>query len=159
MRSDEFLTELFTQPRPWNWVHVNPQLMSAVATWKTTEGTTRSLESSFIRAKKSPSVWMHAFEVDGSSKLTGTGDAFGVLATELAIMKSFIAQVTPDYLAFTASQAEPSRVRLYDSLIQKLSRDKYQDISADKNQWPMSNFSEYPDVKTYVLKRQKHESN
>lgn len=52
--------------------------------------------------------------------ITGTGDALRILATVMAILKTFIATAHPTRIDFSAS--EPSRQKLYRMFIRQVSR-------------------------------------
>ena len=55
----------------------------------------------------------------GKYGITGSGHAFAVFATVIAVMKEFIAKYRPDLMHFTATEA--SRAKLYDRFIKDVS--------------------------------------
>lgn len=57
-------------------------------------------------------------DVDLSSGITNTGKAFPVFATVIAIIKDYVRKYDPKVIEFTAK--EPSRVKLYRALVQKI---------------------------------------
>ena len=55
-------------------------------------------------------------------KIQNTGDARRVFSTVVAIVKEIADRRKPNVLKFSASKSEPSRVRLYNTMIQRLDR-------------------------------------
>ena len=52
--------------------------------------------------------------------ITGTGDAFKIFATVAEILKQSVANSGAEYIMFSGSLREPSRIKLYDAFIKFL---------------------------------------
>lgn len=74
---------------------------------------TKKVEVSFVTRDK-----------DGQVKdtITGTGDSRKVFGTVINIVKEYVNSNNPEILVFAASNAEPSRIRLYNALAAQASR-------------------------------------
>lgn len=71
------------------------------------------------------------FDRGGSIGITGDGDAHRVMATVLSVILQYINMRSPDYAIF--SSAEPSRTRMYASIVRRLSaKYGYQQITMDQ---------------------------
>lgn len=73
------------------------------------------------------------FYIDSAQQKTGKGDAYKIFATVGKEVNDFVGKYKPDILAFTASMAEESRVKLYDRF-------------ADRMVKSLPNFSNYTNI-------------
>lgn len=123
------IQELFTQPFKWIWVDQESQYYTALfSTGKF------QYEVNFELYDEAMNTWNLEFNIDpesirdrivpgGAFGITKTGDAAQVFATVIKIIKNF-KKINPDStLRFTAE--EPSRQKLYLSLVKKLSSGRY----------------------------------
>ena len=81
--------------------------------------------------------------------LTGTGNSRKVFGTVVKIIKDFLEQQEPNALYFTATGSEPSRLRLYDTMLSQVDKELpnyYADRTLDLG-----------DGKAYMLKRKQSE--
>jgi hypothetical protein len=62
------------------------------------------------------------YDEDGRITLTGRGDAHRVIARALAALEEFIGIYDPEEIWFHALRSEPSRVKLYRSLVDRVNR-------------------------------------
>jgi hypothetical protein len=75
-------------------------------------------------------VWALGFSRGVTYDLTGTGDEFRVFATVAAIIRDWVQRVQPSALTFSADKSDGNRARLYQRLINRLSRNSgYVDVS------------------------------
>jgi len=68
--------------------------------------------------KEGPNEWAFEFTAENETKILGNGSANQVFSTVLDILEQCIDLVSPETVEFTAD--EPSRKKLYNSLIQKI---------------------------------------
>jgi hypothetical protein len=73
-------------------------------------GAISGFEVSFYRKSDKGAPWQY--------QPTGEGNAFSIFATVSAVVKEFLVKRKPSFVWFVAD--EPTRVRLYDKLLQKL---------------------------------------
>jgi len=72
--------------------------------------------------------WIISFGIKGKSpKISGTGNAIKVFGAVAQAIKEFLKEMDKkgeavDYLAFTANEDEPSRVKLYDRFAKKFEK-------------------------------------
>lgn len=123
------IQELFTQPFKWEWVYQESHYYTA----RFSTGKFR-YEVNFELYDEAMNTWNIEFNIDPVAVagknipgrqfgITKTGDAAQVFATVIEIIKNF-KKVNPDTtLRFTAE--EPSRQKLYLSLVKKLSPSRY----------------------------------
>lgn len=119
------IQELFTQPFKWSWVDQEAQYYTA----RFSTGKFR-YEVNFELYNEAMNVWNIEFNIDPVAVavknipgrqfgITKTGDAAQVFATVIEIIRSF-RKISPNaILRFSAD--EPSRKKLYLSLVKKLS--------------------------------------
>ena len=122
MRANEILTELFTQPYPYqfdstgNW-----------AEFKAADGSDVEVRFNKFNDYRVINI---SFDRNGRYSLTGDGDSFKIMATVVKIVGEWIQSKNPPIIMFTADLDEPSRVQLYARLTQKLIQQfGYTDIS------------------------------
>lgn len=77
------------------------------------------------------------FYVNSGQQKTGEGDAYKIFATVGKEVNDFVGKYKPDILAFTASMAEESRVKLYDRFAERMVKSlpnfsNYTNISYDE---------------------------
>lgn len=65
--------------------------------------------------------WDLFFDVDSNVDLTGGGDALAIMATVVEIVKDFIQKDNPKLIVFNADKDDKSRVKLYSTMVKKLS--------------------------------------
>lgn len=101
------------------------------------------------------------FYVDQSQKLTGGGDAVAIFSTVINELQDFVRKQRPPLVVFTGSYDDPSRVKLYDRLANRLvttpAFSGYKNISEFEDLWPddlqyrMDDIQDVMGQKTYVL--------
>lgn len=101
------------------------------------------------------------FYVDQSQRLTGGGDAVAIFSTVINELQDFVRKRRPLLLVFTGSHDDPSRVKLYDRLANRLvttpAFNGYKNISDYEELWPddlqysMDDIQDVTGQKTYVL--------
>lgn len=101
------------------------------------------------------------FYVDQSQRLTGGGDAIAILSTVIYELQDFVRKYRPPLLVFTGSYDDPSRIKLYDRLANKLVNtpafngykniSEYEDLWPDDLQYGMDDIQDVTGQKTYVL--------
>lgn len=74
------------------------------------------------RSNGGAEVVFSLFDDDGywTERATGTGDAYRVFASVVEFMKEYVAEEKPSFLKFSADASEPSRVRLYKTMLGRL---------------------------------------
>lgn len=65
--------------------------------------------------------WDLFFDVDSNVDLTGGGDALAIMATVVEIVKDFVQKDNPKLIVFNADKDDKSRVKLYSTMVKKLS--------------------------------------
>lgn len=83
---------------------------------KFSTSTGREIVVDFIRYPDATEV---IFSDDDRTKATGGGQEFEVFATVLKLMKQYTEQNPTETLTFTADNAEPSRVALYNKMVKR----------------------------------------
>lgn len=69
------------------------------------------------------SGWEVSFEINGSTGLTGGGDAFRVFSTVGAVLKDFMKKESPTKLMFTgAKNKDDDRTKLYTRFVKMIAR-------------------------------------
>ena len=137
MKLKEALEESFNSAKEYEWFRRNDNAWEA----KFTAGNGISYIIAFQRSTdpaddKKKSKWILEFVMDSKGEkkakeltgkshvlswgITGTGNASEVFATVIAATKEFVIKVKPDILGF--SSEEPSRTKLYRSMIQFISK-------------------------------------
>jgi len=106
------------------------------------------------------------FYVNQSQKLTGGGDAVAIFSTVINELQDFVRKYRPPLLVFTGSYDDPSRVKLYDRLANRLvttpAFSGYKNISDYEELWPedlqyrMDDIQDVMGQKTYVLASPKY---
>ena len=67
-----------------------------------------------------------------SLKITGSGDEFRVFATVVEIARQFMEKYDVDSLSFTAEKSEGRRAQLYQRMVSRLARGKWEQSSDHK---------------------------
>lgn len=109
------IQELFTQPFAWKWTDQSGGLQKA-------EFSTGKIQYTvnFYLFEEDIDEWLVEFDAGPSAfGITGTGDSAQVFATVIDIIKKFKQTHPKSRLKFSAS--EPSRQKLYLSLVKRLS--------------------------------------
>lgn len=124
MRYREIINELFIQPVTWRMTRDKSHTKSYSFTVNEIPYSVDLMKTSL-----QDNTWGVGFDItsndDNDYKITNTGNATIVFATVIDIIKSFISQHNPDSLQFVADIMEPSRVKLYRRMVQKLIPDNY----------------------------------
>lgn len=108
------------------------------------------------------------FYVDGSQQITGGGDALRIFSTVGNELNDFVRKRKPLVVAFTSYSEDPSRVKLYDRITQRILAQSpalkgYYDITNFKNEWPdeldmfMDDVQGLGNQKIYVLVHPKYQ--
>lgn len=123
MRANEFLTELFIQPYPYEQVDPTSYFFYTADE--------RRFNVDFKKLFGPSGIFLVDFkEGQNNFGLTGKGDQFKVFATVIDIIAEWLTKNNPNFLVFTAN--EPSRISLYKKMTTKLSSMiGYRDISND----------------------------
>ena len=113
----EPISEAFDAPYPFEAVKLTDQ--REIWKFRTTKGEYYyvTLRTKIVLSKIL--TWLSFENSDYETTVTGTGDAFRVFATVIAILKDFVRRSHPDKLSF-AGKGE-SRQKLYDVFAQRLS--------------------------------------
>lgn len=101
------------------------------------------------------------FYVDQSQQLTGGGDAVAIFSTVINELQDFVRKRRPPLLVFTGSHDDPSRIKLYDRLANRLlttpAFSGYKNITDSEDLWPedlqyrMDDIQSVMGQKTYIL--------
>lgn len=74
-------------------------------------------------ADREPDIRGLAFYYQNSGSITGIQNPYKVFATVLDIIKKYVAEHNVDFIVFESKTTEPSRVKLYHRMAQKLGKD------------------------------------
>ena len=121
------LFELFNDPYKviWDWSDDR----DITAKFKTAQS--NEIEVIFAKALLDQDLWDISFQIefkDDSGRvrrtfdISNTGDAPRIFATVLAVMSDFVERSKPDYIYFSSSSSEPSRVKLYNAMVRRAAR-------------------------------------
>lgn len=117
------LNELFDSVYSWKWIRHNEY--DAAASFKDDAG-----EYIFVMfGLEDNNMWEVEFERTHKypfyqTSVTGEGEAFTIFSTVITVMEDFVEQYRPKSLTFTADTDEPSRVKLYNVMINKFAKSK-----------------------------------
>jgi hypothetical protein len=111
-----FLTELFDKPLKYRLSH-SIEDREEVYEFKTPKG--QNIEVGIIVAKNGAYEFMFDSDGDGEATKTNKGEEFRIFATVLKILKEFVDDEAPDHFFIDAVRKEPSRVRLFQSMIRR----------------------------------------
>ena len=124
-----FLTELFDKPLKYRLSH-SVEDRESVWEFKTPKG--QNIEVGIIVAKNGAYEFMFDSEGDGEAIKTNKGEQFRIFATVLKILKGFVDDEAPDHFFIDAVRKEPSRVRLFQSMIKRFLQ-LYPDYKVEEN--------------------------
>lgn len=158
MRYREFITELgdkpYTMPKRWRGTS------SGHASKQSTLPSGKHLN---IEIDYSGSIAVVNFYVNGTQTKTGEGDAIKIFSTVGNEVSDFVKKYQPKFIAFTGSEDGPSRIKLYDRIVQRWLNMPvffdYDDLTGKENAWPRDLFWHLDGVqqtegqKIYVLGR------
>ena len=123
MRATEFITELFQPGQDWQWEFRGSE--EAIAQF-----TVGDVEYRFTAYEdfQKPGNWEIEFKINSDQPetrgkkygITGTGNAAQVISTVTDIMREFLKLYSADLEGITFTAKEPSRKRLYTSMVQRL---------------------------------------
>tara|TARA_R110000868_G_scaffold143263_5_gene361230 strand:- start:3335 stop:3793 length:459 start_codon:yes stop_codon:yes gene_type:complete len=118
------LLESLRSPYPWHVVRQNSLVYEVEFI---TSGQVRYRVTFDADGPRATAAWHVEFAVAGAPwkaqdtapayRITGTGDAFQIFATVIAILRGFIKLHTPQEIYFTGFSDEPSRLKLYTHLV------------------------------------------
>lgn len=156
MRAQEFIVEFGDKPFPmkkrWSYDGYDQFQKTAVLPNNNHLDITINLFGSFALVN---------FYVNGSQQLTNTGGSVEIFSTVLAQMQDFVRKKKPQIVAFTGNYDDPSRIRLYDRIAQRLETlpafRGYKNITNREDLWPehlqygMDDIQDISGQKTYVI--------
>jgi hypothetical protein len=133
MKANEFITEVFERPVAWSeWTGYSESPFAysfiiddhgyKVHFNNETVFRTDGFEIGFSLVKLGPDSKINPND-PGATNLSNTGNEFKVFATVLDIIKAFIKTHHPEMLTFSAK--EPSRKRLYRSMVKLLKQEGF----------------------------------
>ena len=133
------LQEIFNNPTTYEWTHGSPGRYGAQ--FRTPEGQTIKVD--FL--EQNQDQWAVQFqnmsvEKGREQKITDTGEEHVIFATVLKIMNEFIRDMNPQRLIFSAE--EPSRQKLYDTMIRRLGAD-----------WEVKKFDEGDATRYFLIRK------
>jgi gamma-glutamylcyclotransferase (GGCT)/AIG2-like uncharacterized protein YtfP len=117
--SEKQLSETLDQPYPYSLVYETPT--KSVYKFTTSTGLDYTVEfegSNHV----STAFYLHKPNGSTSTFITNTGDSFRVISTVVKIIKRFIKEYSPNILWFSSYESEPSRAKLYRTIIKLLLR-------------------------------------
>jgi hypothetical protein len=158
MRYREFITELgdkpYTMPKRWKGVSYGHATKQAILP---------SGKNLDIEIHYNDGIAIVNFYVNGTQTKTGEGDAVKIFSTVGNEINDFVRKYKPQFIAFTGSEDGPSRIKLYDRIVDRWMHMPvffdYDDLTGRENAWPQELFWHLDDVqqtegqKIYVLGR------
>jgi hypothetical protein len=119
MRAKEFITELFDSHIPYKWIH------STRADFTITDyrfivwfaGNKDEISVGFDFEDKNGEI-----HHDVTNAFKNSGVAFMVFGTVAKILSEFLKREAPNTFVFSADTSEPSRIKLYDRLAEKIGK-------------------------------------
>lgn len=147
----EQVDEALDSPYPYRWEPMGSREDYHVAYTELEDGT--PLEITFERDAQDDAYEVEFYR-NYSRKVSGMGDAQGVFATVLAVIKDFIQRVNPETITFGAVKEDPSakitsRTKLYDRMVAKYASQLGYNVETDRT----SKFAVY-----YTLNRTKSDA-
>ncbi len=130
------LTELFASPVSWKWYITSDDQWTAKFIVNNVPYICEFVVDDAARTARQndpdyddgggDDEWDMSFQLNDEKAtkpfaLSGTGHAFQVFATVVAILKDFLRQVKPAKVYFSADETEPSRISLYNRFIDSVS--------------------------------------
>jgi hypothetical protein len=156
VRASEFLLELgnFSYEMPSRWYGV--EYGSTEKTGVLPDG--RKLT---ITIDSQSGVSVINFYIDDSQNISGKGDAFKIFSTVVNSVADYVRKYKPNYIVFTSSEEEPSRIRLYDKFVSNIHKTlpSYKNVTDNQSEWHedldyiLDDFQDMRDQKVYVLKK------
>ena len=112
----KFYPEVFDSPYPYDWYSTPSEMQARFVTDDGKRGVVGITKRYGVGASA-------AFMIDHDTEITGGGDAFRVMATVVEVLEDYLRRNRDlEFLEFSATTRSPTRIKLYDRMLDKLAR-------------------------------------
>ena len=127
------ITELFDTTVDYEW-----STNSSGGPRGTTMMQDKPMSVDFYPNNPESGMWAVEFDIEGETKKTGAGNELKVFAAFMQALDHVLKENHPECMWWTASVSEPTRVSMYQKLVNRAGRrnPEYTDVSMNDAAWP-----------------------